>query len=88
MADLNTATQQSKSGNGSDDLRDQIATLRRDLSELTETVRKQAKNQLGETQERAAAKVDEFEDEIRRKPITAAAIAAGVGFLIGAIISR
>jgi ElaB/YqjD/DUF883 family membrane-anchored ribosome-binding protein len=36
----------------------------------------------------AKQKMGELEDHIREKPIAAAAIAAGVGFLLGAILSR
>jgi ElaB/YqjD/DUF883 family membrane-anchored ribosome-binding protein len=36
----------------------------------------------------AEEKFEDLEAQLRRKPITSAAIAAGVGFLIGAILSR
>jgi ElaB/YqjD/DUF883 family membrane-anchored ribosome-binding protein len=76
-----------KAGND-DELREQLSVLKADLTELSETVQRQAKAGLSQAQDIAGEKLEDLEAQIRRKPITSAAIAAGVGFLIGAILSR
>jgi len=76
-----------KAGN-EDELREQLSVLKADLTELSETVQRQAKAGLHQAQDMAEEKLEDLEAQIRRKPITSAAIAAGVGFLIGAILSR
>lgn len=76
-----------KAGND-DELREQLSVLKADLTELSETVQRQAKAGLSQAQDLAGEKLEDLEAQIRRKPITSAAIAAGVGFLIGAILSR
>jgi ElaB/YqjD/DUF883 family membrane-anchored ribosome-binding protein len=73
---------------GNEELREQLETLRADLSALSDTVQRQAKQRIGDAQDMAAEKFDDLEAQIRRKPLTSAAIAAGVGFLLGAILSR
>ncbi len=78
----------SAANSGADDIREQLTTLKADLAELSDTVQKQAKNQLDHAQERAVEKLEDLEDQIRRKPLTSVAIFAGVGFLLGAILSR
>lgn len=73
---------------GNEELREQLSVLKADLTELSETVQRQAKAGLNQAQGIAEEKFEDLEAQIRRKPITSAAIAAGVGFLIGAILSR
>jgi len=87
MADT-SQTPRSDSGSGNDEIREQLQTLRSDLSDLSDTVRKQARKGLDEAQERAAERVEDIEGQIRRNPIQSTAIAAGIGFLLGAILSR
>lgn len=72
----------------SDDVREQLNVLRKDLTELADTVKHQARHKLSEAEDQARQKVGELEEQIREKPIQAALIAAGVGFLLGAILSR
>ena len=71
---------------------DQIALLRKDLSGLAETVTVLAKDQVGETiggaQLVAAEKAGELSAAIRSNPMRSAAIAAGVGFVIGLLMTR
>jgi ElaB/YqjD/DUF883 family membrane-anchored ribosome-binding protein len=79
---------QSTNKAGNDELREQLSALKSDLTDLSETVQRQAKSGLSQAQGMAEEKFEDLEAQIRRKPITSAAIAAGVGFLIGAILSR
>ena len=69
-----------------------VDTLKSDLSNLATTVQKLASEQFGTTagqvQDQAAQKVNDLEGAIRRNPTQAAAIAAGVGFLIGLVLTR
>ncbi len=69
-----------------------IDRLKSELSNLASTVQSLATDQFGSAagamQDQAAAKVHELEAAIRRNPTQAAAIAAGVGFLIGLILRR
>lgn len=78
----------SPSGNSNDDVREQLNVLRKDLTELADTVKQQAKHKLSEAEDQARQKMGELEEQIREKPIQATLIAAGVGFLLGAILSR
>jgi ElaB/YqjD/DUF883 family membrane-anchored ribosome-binding protein len=71
-----------------EELREQLEALKTDFANLSETVRKQASRGIEDAQEYAADKVEDLEAQIRRNPIQATAIAAGIGFLIGAILSR
>ncbi len=73
---------------GNEELREQLAALRADLSALSDTVQRQTKQRIGDVQHIAAEKFDDLEAQIRRKPLTSAAIAASIGFLLGAILSR
>lgn len=71
-----------------DDVREQLNVLRKDITDLAETVKQQAKSKLSEAEGQARQKMGELEEQIREKPIQATLIAAGVGFLLGAILSR
>ena len=71
---------------------DQITALRGDLSGLATTVSSLAKDQIGETatdlQGAAADKTQDLKAAIRGNPMQAAAIAAGVGFVLGLVLTR
>lgn len=87
MADTGTIGK-TASNESTEELRAQIETLKADLSNLTETVRKEAARGVEGAKEQAAEKIEDLEAQIRRNPVQATAIAAGVGFLLGAILSR
>ena len=71
---------------------DQIALLRKDLSGLAGTVTDLAKDHLGETigdaLHAALGKAGEVTAAIRANPMQATAIAAGVGFVVGLLLTR
>ncbi len=74
------------------DVEDNVAALRADISNLSESVKRLAKEQLGaaaeEVQDKAKEKLGDLEAAIRRNPSQAALIAAGMGFVFGLILSR
>ncbi len=91
MADTNTTSGSGPrpgSAAGNEELRDQLETLKSDLADLAETVRGQAKRGFSDAQDRASEKMEDLEAQIRKNPLQSTAIAAGIGFLLGAILSR
>jgi len=74
------------------DVGDNVQALRDDIASLAESVKRLASEQLGSSvediQDKAKEKVGDIEAAIRRNPSQAALIAAGVGFLVGLILSR
>ena len=74
------------------DVGDNVQSLREDIASLAESVKRLASEQLGSSvediQDKAKEKVGDIEAAIRRNPSQAALIAAGVGFVLGLILSR
>jgi len=71
-----------------DELASQIEAIRADLQSLTSTVTRIAKGQMSRAQDKAMETAYEAEDAIRRNPLQAVAIAAGLGFLFGVFTRR
>lgn len=82
-----------------EDLAAQIEALRADLKRVSDSVTRIAKGEMGraqdiakerlaDAQDMANQKLGEAEDAIRRNPISAIAIAVGLGFLFGLITRR
>ena len=71
---------------------DTVETLKADLGKLSETVKALASEQFGsvadQVQVKAATTVTDLESAIRKNPTQAAVVAAGVGFLIGLVLTR
>lgn len=69
-----------------------VDTLKDELSNLAATVQTLASEQFGSTaaqvQQTAATKVSDLEAAIRKSPTQAAAIAVGMGFLVGLMLTR
>jgi ElaB/YqjD/DUF883 family membrane-anchored ribosome-binding protein len=63
------------------ELAEQIEGIRADLQSLSSTVRGIANNQLGRFQDKAVETANQVEEAIRQNPLSALAIAAGLGFL-------
>ncbi len=104
------ATREPNSEASVEDLKDQIASLRHDLGDVTQTLKQMANGELHGATARAKAAAgratdaarsaahaakDEAEEivsgsrrAIADRPLTAAAVAAAVGFLAGALYSR
>jgi len=71
-----------------EELADQIEAIRADIQSLTSTVSRVANKQLGQAQDKAVEAMSNAEDAIRENPVSAVAIAAGLGFLFGIFARR
>jgi len=71
-----------------EELADQIEAIRADIQSLTSTVSRVANKQLGQAQDKAVEAMSNAEDAIREHPVSAVAIAAGLGFLFGIFTRR
>ena len=64
----------------------------RSIADLADSVKRLAAEQIGssveDVQDKALEKLGEVEAAIRRNPGQATAIAAGIGFVVGLILSR
>jgi ElaB/YqjD/DUF883 family membrane-anchored ribosome-binding protein len=75
-------------GRDADDLANQVDAIRADLQSLSSTVTRIAKGQVNRAQDKAMETAHEAEEAIRRNPLQAIAIAAGLGFLFGVFTRR
>ena len=71
-----------------EELAEQIEAIRADIQSLTSTVSRLANKQLGQAQDKAVEAMSNAEDAIRENPVSAVAIAAGLGFLFGVFTRR
>jgi ElaB/YqjD/DUF883 family membrane-anchored ribosome-binding protein len=71
---------------------DSYEAIKSDLSNLADTVKNLASEQLGAVagtaQDQVKQKLGDFEASVRNNPTQAALIAAGVGFLVGLVMTR
>jgi ElaB/YqjD/DUF883 family membrane-anchored ribosome-binding protein len=70
------------------ELANQIEAIRADLQNLTSTVSRIAGKQINRAQDKALDAANEAEEAIRRNPLSAVAIAVGLGFLFGVFTRR
>ena len=70
------------------ELATQIDAIRADLQNLSSTVGRIANKQINRAQDRAVDAANEAEAAIRRNPLSAVAIAVGLGFLFGVFTRR
>lgn len=74
------------------DVSDNVTALREDVANLAASVKRLAAEQIGtsveDVQDKAMEKVGDLENAIRRNPTQSALIAAGVGLVVGLILSR
>ena len=66
----------------------QIEAIRADMQNLTSTVSRIANTQMGRAQEKAMETAQDAQETIKRNPLQAVAIAAGLGFLFGVFTRR
>lgn len=76
------------SARDADDLANQVDAIRTELQNLTSTVGRIAGKQINRAQDKAMETAYEAEEAIRRNPLQAVAIAAGLGFLFGVFTRR
>lgn len=70
------------------ELANQIDAIRADLQNLTSTVGRMANKQINRAQDKAVDAANEAEAAIKRNPLSAVAIAVGLGFLFGVFTRR
>ncbi len=66
----------------------EVEELRRQVKELTEKYGSMAQHKVQDVREAVKQNMGDIEQQIREKPVQAALVAAGVGFLIGALLTR
>lgn len=71
-----------------EELAAQIDAIRADMQNLTSTVSRIANTQMGRAQEKAMETAQDAQETIKRNPLQAVAIAAGLGFLFGVFTRR
>ena len=79
-------------GTAASDVGDNVEALRQDIANLAESVKRLAAEHIGssveDVEDKAKETISDIEARIRRNPTQAALIAAGVGFVLGLILSR
>jgi ElaB/YqjD/DUF883 family membrane-anchored ribosome-binding protein len=66
----------------------EIEELRRQVKDLTDKYGSMTQHTFSEMKETVRQNMGDVEKQIREKPVQATLIAAGIGFLIGALITR
>ncbi len=66
----------------------EIEELRRQVKDLTDKYGTMAQHTFSDVKQTVRDNMGDIEQQIRDKPVQATLIAAGVGFLIGALLSR
>ena len=82
------AAKRSAGARDAEDLANQIDAIRTDIQSLTSTVGRIANKQINRAQDKAMETANEAEEAIRRNPLSAVAIAVGLGFLFGVFTRR
>jgi len=83
LHDLNAATDYAADKGQAD-----IEDLRRQVKDLTDKYGSMAQNTISDMKQTMRQNMGDIEQQIREKPVQATLIAAGVGFLIGALLTR
>ncbi len=83
MQDLNASTDYA-----ADKGKSEIDELRRQVKDLTDKYGSMAQNTFSDVKQSVRDNMGDIEQQIREKPVQATLIAAGVGFLIGALLTR
>jgi ElaB/YqjD/DUF883 family membrane-anchored ribosome-binding protein len=83
MQEMNTATDYA-----ADSGHTEIEDLRRQVKDLTDKYGTMAQNKFADVKETVRQNMGDIEQQIRDKPVQATLIAAGIGFLIGALLTR
>ncbi len=83
MQDLNASTDYA-----ADKGKTEIDELRRQVKDLTDKYGSMAQNTFSDVKQSVRDNMGDIEQQIREKPVQATLIAAGVGFLIGALLTR
>ena len=87
-SDLRRSGMKQAASRDTDDVATQIEFIRTDLQNLTTTVGNLAKTQMNRAQDKAVETAVQAEEAIRRNPLQAIGIAAGLGSLFGVFTRR
>ncbi len=88
MSSTETTPKKSSTSRDTDELADQIDAIRADIQSLSSTVGRIANKQIGRAQDKATETANQAEEAIRQNPLSAVAIAVGLGFLFGVFTRR
>jgi ElaB/YqjD/DUF883 family membrane-anchored ribosome-binding protein len=88
MSPADTGGAKRGAGRDTEALAAQMEAIRADMQNLTSTVSRIAGKQMNRAQDKAKETAQETEDAIKRNPLQAVAIAAGLGFLFGVFTRR
>jgi ElaB/YqjD/DUF883 family membrane-anchored ribosome-binding protein len=88
MSPADTGGTKRSASRETEDLAAQIDAIRADMQNLTSTMSRIAGKQMNRAQGKAKETAREAEDAIKRNPLQAVAIAAGLGFLFGVFTRR
>lgn len=85
---MRTGAAKRSTSSSAGDLNEQIEAIRADIQSLTHTVGRIANTQINRAQDKAMETAAEAEEAIKRNPLSAVAIAVGLGFLFGVFTRR
>ena len=88
MAPADAGSSKRTTSRDAEDMAAQIDAIRADMQNLTATVSRIANAQMGRAQENAMETAQDAQEAIKRNPLQAVAIAAGLGFLFGVFTRR
>ena len=88
MSSTDSTAKKGATARETDELADQIDAIRADLQSLSSSVGRIANKQLGRAQDKATETANQAEEAIRQNPLSAVAIAVGLGFLFGVFTRR
>ncbi|MFZ1108639.1 MAG: hypothetical protein WAN43_09880 [Rhodomicrobium sp.] len=66
----------------------EIEELRRQVKDLTDKYGSVAQQTFSDVKDKVRENVGDIEQQIREKPVQATLVAAGIGFLVGALLTR
>ena len=85
---MRTGAAERGTSSSAEGLNEQIEAIRADIQSLTHTVGRIANTQINRAQDKAMETAAEAEEAIKRNPLSAVAIAVGLGFLFGVFTRR
>lgn len=83
--DMDSSASYTAEGDGRPDMGEPV---RQSAEEALDGLRKNAEQYLGLGREKALALAEMVEEQIRRRPVPALSVAAGIGFVLGLVWSR
>jgi ElaB/YqjD/DUF883 family membrane-anchored ribosome-binding protein len=86
--DERQSTANSAARRGAEKLYDEVQNLQSDLRILSSKVSRMAEEGLSRAQETVSETVQGAEEVVRRNPVSAVAIAVGIGFLLSIVLRR